>query len=146
LIESRQIKRYNAYYHGWCLAFGEHSADYEEEEEINWLFGEQKAGLILSPRLLKQAQLEFLGHRDTIPELAVSELGLRMNSFLQPLSSERDRENARRLKAFLLQSRELHMFLSNHLFYQGKRIITFDQEKPLVIMYKEMEPLQLIIE
>ena len=147
MTEPRQIKRYNAYYHGWCLAFGEHSADdYEDEAEINWLFGEQKAGLILSQPLLKQAQQEFLGHHNAIPELAISDRELRMNSFYHPLNSDRDIKNARRLKAFLHESRELHMYLSSHLFYQGKRIITFGREKPLIIMYKEMDPLNLIVE
>ena len=147
LIESRIIKRYNAYYHGWCLAFGEHNADYGEERDISWLFGEDKAGLILSDSLRKQAQREFLGHQNKIPQLGLSNSGLRMNHHIQPLADEIDRTNMQRLKDFLLSSHDLHMFLSSHLIYPTKtRIITFAKKKPLIIMYKEMRPLQLMVE
>jgi hypothetical protein len=147
IIDSRIIKRYNAYYHGWCLTFGEHSADYSEERDISWLFGEEKVGLILSDELRKQAQREFLGHQEKIPQLGLSDTGLRMNHYIHPLRDEIDRTNLQRLKAFLLSSRDLHMFLSSHLIYPSKtRIITFAKKKPLIIMYKEMRPLQLIVE
>lgn len=46
-----QIRRYAAYYTGLCVAFGEHDTRYDEEKEINWLFGDSNIGFILSPRL-----------------------------------------------------------------------------------------------
>ena len=147
IIDSRIIKRYNAYYHGWCLAFGEHSADYAEDRDISWLFGEDKAGLILSDNLRKQAQREFLGQQNKIPQLGLSDTSLRMNHYIHPLLDDIDRANMQRLKDFLLSSHDLHMFLSSHLIYPAKtRIITFAKKKPLIIMYKEMRPLQLIVE
>ena len=143
----RIIKRYNAYYHGWCLAFGEHTAEFEEALDINWLYGDEKIGLILSPELRKEAQRQLLGHHEEIPELALSEDYVRMNEFTYKLKNESERQNARRLKDFLLNSRELHMFLCSHLLYPARtRIITFARKKPIIIMYKEMQPLKLLVE
>ena len=144
--ELRLIKRYNAYYRGWCLTFGEHTADYEDERDINWLYGEDRIGLILSPGLRKLAQKEFLGQQEEIPELGLSEYMVRVNTSVYHLKSDADRLNVQRLKDFLLNSRDMHMFLSNHLFYPRTRIITFAREKPIIIMYKEMQPLKLVVE
>lgn len=147
MADARLIKRYNAYYHGWCLAFGEHNAEYEKGRDINWLEGEERMGLILSPRLRKQANRELLGHHNEIPELALSDHSVRMNRFTHALKDDFDRRNIQRLKDFLRTSRELHMFLCSHLFYPtGTRIITFARKKPMIIMYKEMQPLNLVIE
>jgi hypothetical protein len=146
IIDSRIIKRYNAYYHGWCLTFGEHSADYGEERDISWLFGEDKVGLILSTDLRKQAQREFLGQQKKMPQLGLSDNSIRMNHHIHPMADEIDRKNVQRLIEFLLSSHDLHMFLSSHLIYPSRtRIITFAKKKPLIIMYKEMRPLQLIV-
>ena len=147
MIDFRIIKRYNAYYHGWCLAFGEHTANYTQEQDISWLFGEDRMGLILSSGLLKQAKRELLGHHKQIPELAISNDMLRMNEFIYRLNNDTERMNNQRLKNFLLSSHDLHMFLCSHLFYpSGTRIITFAKKNPLVIMYKEMQPLKLVVE
>ncbi|MEJ2622413.1 MAG: hypothetical protein P8163_19830, partial [Candidatus Thiodiazotropha sp.] len=138
MSDTRIIKRYNAYYKGWCLAFGEHTADYGDEREISWLFGEQRMGLILSSNLLKRAQQELLGHQ-SIPELQLSNHSVAFNSFDFALQDRIDRQNIQRFIQFLLDGKELHMFLSNHLIYPSKtRILTFSNQKPLIIMYKEM--------
>lgn len=146
MSELRIIRRYNAYYRGWCLTFGEHTADYEDERDINWLYGEGRIGLILSPGLRKLAQREFLGQHEEIPELGLSEHMVRVNTSVYRLKSDGDRLNVQRLKDFLLNSQDMHMFLSNHLFYPRTRIITFAREKPIIIMYKEMQPLKLVVE
>jgi len=147
MADSRIIKRYNAYYHGWCLAFDEHEVEYEQDRDINWLFGADRRGLIFSPELNRRAQRELLGHRETIPQLGLSERAIRFNTYTHPLGDDKDRTNIQQLKAFLLESPEVHMFLCSHFFYPPRtRIITFGQKKPLIIMYKEMQPLKLIIE
>jgi hypothetical protein len=62
------------------------------------------------------------------------------------LKNDTDRVNVQHLKNFLLNSQDMHMFLCSHLFYPRTRIITFAEEKPIIIMYKEMQPLKLIVE
>ena len=146
MIALRIIKRYNAYYHGWCLAFGDHTANFEEERDINWLFGEERIGLVLSSALRKQAYREFLGSQEAIPVLALSDDRVRMNEFIYRLNNDADRVNVRRLKNFLLSSEGLHMFLCSHFFYPRARIITFAKKKPIAIMYKEMRPLKLVVD
>ena len=147
MTDFRIIKRYNAYYHGWCLAFGEHTAKYDDQRDISWLSGEEKMGLILSPFLRKQAQRELLGHEDKLPEFALSDDAIRMNRYEHELQDDTDRKCIQHLKKFLLRSRDLHMFLCSHLFYPpGTRIITFANKRPVAIMYKEMQPLKLRID
>jgi hypothetical protein len=144
---SRIVKRYNAYYRGWCLAFGEHEADYDEDRDISWLFGEDRIGLILSSTLRKQAQYELLGHHDEIPQLSLCNDSLAFNQYRHRLQDDVDMRNILRFKAFLLQGDEMHMFLCSHLVYPSRtRILTFATKKPLIIMYKEMQPLKLVIE
>jgi hypothetical protein len=145
--DSRIIKRYNAYYRGWCLAFGEHNADYGEERDISWLFGEDRIGLILSSSLRKQAQHELLGHHDEIPQLSLTDDSVVLNQYKHRLQDEVDMRNVQRLKEFLLHGEEMHMFLCSHLIYPSRtRILTFATKKPLIIMYKEMQPLKVTIE
>jgi hypothetical protein len=144
---SRIVKRYNAYYRGWCLAFGEHSADYDEQRDISWLIGEDRVGLILSSTLRKQAQHELLGHHDEIPQLSLTSESVTFNQYKHQLQDDVDMRNILRLKAFLLQGEEMHMFLCSHLIYPSRtRILTFATKKPLIIMYKEMQPLKLVVE
>ncbi len=145
--EFRIIKRYNAYYRGWCIAFGEHKADYHEERDINWLYGEDKVGMIISSGLLKQMHRALLGHHEEIPQFRVSDNSLSMNELNFHLADDTDKRGAQLLKNFLRDSQELHMYVCSHLFYPPRtRIITFARKKPIVIMYKEMQPLKLIIE
>lgn len=146
MTDTRVIKRYNAYYKGWCLAFGEHTADYGDERDISWLFGEGRVGLILSPDLRRKAQHELLGHNDHIPQLQVADYRVGFNTFDYQLQDDIDLANMRKFKQFLLNHSEVHMFLSSHLIYPSRtRILTFATQKPLIIMYKEMQPLKLTI-
>ncbi len=147
MTDTRVIKRYNAYYKGWCLAFGEHSGDYEETRDINWLYGEDRVGLILSTELRKRAQHELLGHASSIPALRLSDQSVSFNAFDYRLQDDPDLNHLHRFRQFLLSHREIHMFLSSHLIYPPRtRILTFTTQKPLIIMYKEMQPLKLIID
>jgi hypothetical protein len=41
-----EIKRYGAYFKGWCQVFGEHESILVGEREKCWLIGENKVGLI----------------------------------------------------------------------------------------------------
>jgi hypothetical protein len=146
MTDTRVIKRYNAYYKGWCLAFGEHTADYGEERDISWLFGENRIGMILSAKLLKKAQHELLGHHQEIPKLQLSNNSVAFNAFDHALQDDIDLKNIQRFKQFLLHKEEMHMFLCSHLIYPSRtRILTFSTQKPLIIMYKEMQPLRLTI-
>ena len=142
----RIVKRYSAYYAGWCVAFGEHEIDYEENRDIQWIFGEGKVGISLAPRLRRLFVRELLGKRKRMPRIVLYKDSAKINHRKFTVSSKTDRENMRNFRAFFDCPEEIHMFLSSHFCYPpGTRIITFSKKKPLVIMYKEIEPLQVII-
>ena len=146
-MESRVIRRYNAYYHGWCLAFGEHEASYEEDQEINWLFGGDRMGMVLAPRLRKLIFRGLLGRHDKIPELTLTNDTVKVERSAYVLSDDASKTGMRSFQKFLLGGEEFHMFLSSHFCYPpGTRIVTFSKKKPLGIMYKEMRPMKLNLE
>ena len=129
------------------MAFGEHEAVYHDDWNINWLFAEDRIGLAISSALRKRISRELLGQRDKAPVVVLSDDLVKINRLHYLLIDEAERENVRRIREFILESSELHMFLCSHFCYPPRtRIITFSRKKPLAIMYKEMLPLELIIE
>ena len=140
----RIVHRYTAYYAGWCVAFGEHEIDCDEEREIHWIFGEGKAGITLAPGLRRRFIRELLGHHGEVPEITLYKDAARINRLKYRVEHPYDLEGLRSLRDFLQSPGEIHMFLTSHFCYpQGTRIITFSKKKPLIIMYKEIDPLRL---
>ncbi|MEW7978940.1 MAG: hypothetical protein AB2813_03835 [Candidatus Sedimenticola endophacoides] len=141
----RIIRRYNAYYQGWCLVFGEHRANYDEHRAVNWLIGEERMGLILAPSLRKRLARALLRRQDEVPELVLTETSLSVGEWDYHFSERHDLDHLRLFREFMNGGGELHMFLSSHFCYPPKtRILTFARRKPLAIMHKEMQPLNLI--
>ena len=145
--DKKIVRRYNAYYQGWCMAFGEHKAVYHDDWNINWLFADDRIGLAISSELRKRISRELLGQREKAPVVVLAKDSVKINRLHYLLIDEAERDNARQIREFILKSSELHMFLCSHFCYPPRtRIITFSRKKPLAIMYKEMLPLELIIE
>lgn len=143
----RVIKRYSAYYAGWCVAFGEHEIAYEENRDIQWIFGEEKVGITLAPKLLRRFVRELLGKHEEMPRIVLYSDSAKINHLEFEVSSEADRQSLAQFRRFFDCPDEIHMFLSSHFCYPpGTRIVTFSKKKPLVIMYKEIEPLKLIVD
>lgn len=144
MSNSRQIRRYSAYYKGWCVAFGEHDTHYDENKEINWLFGESKIGFILSPKLKRIFFGELLGKDKDTPLVSVHQSEIRLNEYRIPITFEEDRRGLIRFKEFINTEEDLHLCLTSHFYYPpGTRIITFSKKKPLIIMYKEIQPVKV---
>jgi len=142
---SRLIKRYSAYYSGWCVAFGEHEAIYDEGKEINWLFGELNIGFTLSPTLKRIAFHGLLGKHTYIPRITVGISEIFLNEHRISITEE-DKEGLARFRGFVKSKEDIHLCLTSHFCYPpGTRIITFTKEKPIIIMYKEVQPLELEI-
>lgn len=138
------IKRYNTYYHSWCLSFGEHEAIYDEARDICWLFGEERIGMALAPNLRRRLYLALLGREHKEAELALRDEAVEVGDRCYPLTDEVDLESMAKLKSFLRSEDELHLYLTNHFCYpSGTRIITFSRKKPPAILYKEMRPLKV---
>ena len=145
--DKKIVRRYSAYYQGWCMAFGEHQAIYHDDWNINWLFAEDRIGLAISSELRKRIARELLGQRDKAPVVVLSEDSVKINRLHYLLVDEAERYYARQIRSFIMNSEELHMFLCSHFCYPPRtRIVTFSRKKPLAIMYKEMLPLELVVE
>jgi len=140
------IKRYAAYYSGWCVAFGEHKMSYDEDRDVNWLFGDSQVGFALAPRLKRALDRELLGKHQDMPQITLADAYVMINERKFELDAQRDGYYVEQLKKFFQAQDEIHMFLTSHFCYPpGTRIITFSKKKPLLVMYKEIQPLKLTI-
>ncbi len=141
------IKRYNAYYQGWCLSFGEHEADIEEDRSIYWLTGDKRFGLAIEPSLRRKLNMSFLGQQGKNAELILQDDSLKVEEdIIYQLTDQVDIEGMNNLKKFLSSHDTFYLFLTNHFCYpQGTKIITFSTEKPTILLYKEMSPLKVLI-
>ncbi len=144
----RTIKRYSAYYLGWCQAFGEHDISFNEEDNINWLYGESindeesRIGIVLAPKIRKILFRELLTKSIKTPTVVLSDYSVKLNELTYTFTWERDRRGFEKIMTLLQNKDEMHMFLTSHFCYPpGTRIITFSTKRPLVLMYKEIEPL-----
>ena len=143
---NRLIKRYSAYYAGWCIAFGEHDIRYDEEKEINWLFGDSKIGFALSPQLKQIFFQELLGKHKLIPMVTIQESEIRLNKHRIPITLEEDRRGSASFKEFINTKEDVHLCLTSHFCYPpGTLIIAFTTKKPLIIIYKEIQPMKVEI-
>ena len=141
-----EIKRYAAYYRGWCQAFGEHEGEVEESADINWIYSEQSIGMVMSPVLQKRLMRHLIGKGNAEPSITLSSRGLEVGGEWISLESETDVHGLERIQALLNSGLLIHMYMTSHFYYPaGTRIITFSPRKPLTIMYREIPPLHIQI-
>ncbi|MCB1856706.1 MAG: hypothetical protein KDI63_00430 [Gammaproteobacteria bacterium] len=139
----REIRRYSAYYRGWCLAFGEHDPAFSDDESINWVFGADQMGFIASHDLKKMLHKVLLGRQEKHPSVTLTETHVDLGEINYPFSPMQ-LEGARRFREFIRQHDSLNLYLTSHFWYPpGSRIITFSPRRPAVILYKEIAPLRL---
>jgi len=140
-----QLKRYSAYFRGWCQAFGEHESIEREESGVHWVFADHQVGLVLPKPRVRQLNREVLLHRQA-PLLNFSRDGAQVGSFLLPLEAGHRKATLRALRNVFEEQEMAHVYLSSHLLYSGSRIITFSSRKPLLIIYKEIGTMRVRIE
>ena len=146
MLFDRIIKRYSAYYSGWCVAFGEHDVSYDENREINWIHGDANIGFALTRKLKRVLIRELLGKHKGIPEITLGDSFVAINDLKYKFQSDADLREMEVLKGFFRSPDDIHMFLTSHFCYPpGTKIITFSTRKPLAIMYKEIAPMRLKI-
>ena len=143
----RRVRRYTAYFRGWSQAFGEHDPSFAEDCEVSWLLAPDQVGLILPDEVRKVFYLELLGKKTTIKTLRVSQTQVEFGRSSYPLEERRDIEGVGALMTLLRREEPTHLYLTYHLLYpQGTRIVTFSKKTPLPIIYKEMQPLTVVVE
>jgi hypothetical protein len=141
----RTVARYSSYYHGWCLAFGEHDILYDEDQTINWVEGESKMGFVVTNDKTRPMYRELLRHRGEIPIVDISNNRTIINN-LEYIFSKKELYGANRFIEYVQRNEVLHMYLTSHFCYPPHtRIVTFSPKKPPIILYKEISPIKLVI-
>ena len=133
-----ELKRYAAYYKGWCQAFGEHESIPGEDTGISWLFSEKQIGFISPQQQTKLLLREILRKRKT-PTLTISGKGVQIGTFNFRPSKASDESALLAIANFLETGKASHIYLTSHFMYgTGTRILTVSSKKPISIIYKEI--------
>ena len=134
----RQLKRYAAYFRGWCQAFGEHEGIQCEQSGIDWLLADHQVGLVLPQRYIKPLRREVLLHSNT-PSLTFYDDHIQVGEIRVALEKKQEQKALEAMAAVLGSAEQVHLYLTSHLLYGGgNRNITFSSRKPLLIIYKEI--------
>ncbi len=145
MSHAKTLRRYAAFFRGWCQAFGEHESQSHEADAIRWLIGDDQVGMIVPDRLRKALYKEILG-KGQAPELVLYDQSFQVGEVNCECVNDHAWNGLRQLHALSQQARELHLFLTYHIIYPaGTRIITFASKGPLGLFYKEIEPMRMRI-
>jgi hypothetical protein len=139
----RDLKRYSAYFRGWCQAFGEHESIYRDETGISWLTASTQLGLVLPKPMIKQLYREVL-LREQAPMVKFRRKFIEIGSLEIPIGKKHQKKARKAMEQILESGDEVHVFLTSHLMYgSGSKIITFSSKKPLAIIYKEIGTMRI---
>ena len=134
----RKVKRYAAYFRGWCQTFGEHESLADHDNEIYWLLTGKQAGFVLPASYQKQLYKAVLLH-EKAPPLTFQRLQVEVDDFSFSLTPEHEETIRATIGKLLSSNDELHVYLTSHFMYGTQaRIITLSTIKPLSIIYKEI--------
>jgi hypothetical protein len=134
----RELKRYSAYFKGWCQAFGEHESIPDDKSGIRWLLAENQAGFILPQSLLKSLYREVLLPRET-PTLTFGHHCVEVGALQFALEKGLEKTALAAIEHILESGNEFHIYLTSHIMYgTSTRIITLSGKKPISIIYKEI--------
>ena len=134
----RKLKRYAAYFRGWCQAFGEHDGIRCKHSGIDWLLSDHQVGLVLPQQYVRPLRREVLLH-STTPILSFHDDHIQVGEIRVALEKRQEKQALDAMASILESPGEIHLYLTSHLLYGGgNRIITFSSRKPLLIIYKEI--------
>lgn len=140
----RDLKRYAAYFRGWCQAFGEHESIYEDDNGISWLTASTQLGLVLPKPMIKRLYREVLLH-ERVPKVKFRRKYIEIGSLEIPIGKKHQKLARKRITSILENGDEVHVFLTSHLLYSRSKIITFSSKKPLAIIYKEIGTMKICV-
>jgi hypothetical protein len=142
----REVKRYAAYFRGWCQTFGEHESIADHDNEIYWLLTESQAGFVLPKNYLRQLYRAVLLH-EKAPPLTFRRYLVDVGEFNFSLTPKYEDLIHETINRILSGSDELHVYLTSHFMYgTNARIITLSAKKPLSIIYKEIGSMRIRLE
>ncbi len=142
-----ELKRYAAYFRGWCQAFGEIDNEHEGANGITWLLAEDQVGLILPDQLRREVYRQILGTKAKTAVLTVSDSHFELGATAFDIDSHDVQKYLSVLLHTFTVSQALHLYLTYHLTYpSGTRFVTISTQAPLRIIYKEIEPMVIRIQ
>ncbi|MEE4218413.1 MAG: hypothetical protein V2I48_12440 [Xanthomonadales bacterium] len=142
----REVKRYAAYFRGWCQAFGEHDSFADHEKEIYWLLSKDQAGFVLPRVYLRRLYRAVLLH-ETAPPLTFRSDQVQVGDFSFSLTPNREALIRETIDRLLSSGGGLHVYLTSHFMYgTNARIITLSAKKPLSIIYKNIGNMKIRLE
>jgi hypothetical protein len=142
----REVKRYAAYFRGWCQTFGEHDSFADHDNEIYWLLTDHQAGFVLPPRYLKRLYRAVLLHHQA-PPLTFGPYLVEVGDFSFSLTPRREEQIRETIHDLLSGDDGLHVYLTSHFMYGTRaRIITLSSKKPISIIYKEIGSMPIRLE
>ncbi len=141
----KTIRRHTAFIPRWCQAFGDHIPDPGGEgRAVEWLIGADSVGIIVLPDVRRLLAHELLSVKQ--PELEFRERSVRLNKRTYGEMNVLGHPGYAALRELLLGDDQLHLFMTYHLIHpSGTRIITISRKAPLALLYKEMDPLPVIV-
>jgi len=142
----REIKRYSAYFRGWCQTFGEHESIPGEANGITWLLADHQAGFILPKNLTRSLYREILLHPEA-PTMKIKGNTVKIGSFGFTLEKNQEQRTLEAIEKILEKGDEFHVFLTSHFMYgTDARIMTLSRKKPLAIIYKEVGSMRIRVD
>lgn len=142
----RVVRRYAAYFRGWCQTFGEHDSFADHDNEIYWLLTDAQAGFVLPPDHLRQLYRAVLLHRDA-PPLTFRRYLVEVGDFNFSLTPGHENAIRETVGRILSAGDDLHVYLTSHFMYGTQaRIITLSSQKPIPIIYKEIGNIPIRLE
>lgn len=141
----RDLRRYSAYFRGWCQAFGEYDGEFKEENGTTWLLGTEQIGLILPERMRRKVYKDVLAKKARSSLLTVSNSYFQLDDARFSVSGNENHERMEALVRAFKDSEALHLYLTYHLLYPSARFVTLSKNAPLRIIYKEIEPMRMRI-
>ena len=144
MASERKIRRYAAYFHGWATAFGNHDKHFDKGRDLLWLLGEDQIGLILTPGVKAFLGPLFLKNREAGPPDVELGPGILRIAVATVRFEGNGRPELDALMSLLQSAGDLHLLQTYHLVYpSGTRILTLSRQSPLMLIYREIEPLTL---
>ena len=144
-MHDRVVKRYAAYFRGWCQTFGEHESLADHDREIFWLVTGEQAGFVLPRPYLRQLYKEVLLH-EIAPPLTFDRHQVEVGGFQFEMTKEYEQQIRNTVGSLLASGGDLHVYLTSHFMYgTSARIITLSARKPLGIIYKEIGDIRIRI-
>ena len=139
----QDVKRYAAYFRGWCQAFGEHESLADHDRDVFWLVTQEAAGFVLPRDYQRQLYREVLLHRSA-PPLTFHSDRVQVGNFALELARQHETRILGSIDELLSCGHDLHVYLTSHFMYgTHARIITLSIRKPLLIIYKEIGTIRI---